>query len=47
MKKQLIATFSKSAPLQSMGENIKLARLVRGYSVTLLANYAGISRSLF
>lgn len=33
-------------PLQKMGENIRLVRQSQGFSITLLANYAGISRPL-
>mgnify|MGYP006327905745 CR=1 FL=1 len=46
MKKQLISTFKNVEPLKSMGENIKRARVSRGFSVTFIAYYAGISRSL-
>lgn len=33
-------------PLQKMGENIRLVRQSQGFTMTLLANYAGISRPL-
>jgi transcriptional regulator with XRE-family HTH domain len=33
-------------PLQKMGENIRLVRQSQRFSITLLANYAGISRPL-
>jgi transcriptional regulator with XRE-family HTH domain len=46
MKNQCIQSFRDAAPLLTMGENIKNARLSHGFTLSLLANYAGISRKL-
>ena len=46
MRNQMVGTFKQAAALKKMGANIKLARQVRGYSVSVLAYWAGVSRSM-
>lgn len=46
MKKHREVWLNEAGPLKNMGENIRMARISRGFSVSLLSEQAGVSRKL-